>query len=227
MKKEIIIGRQGEFKVDDPSVSRLHAKVTRTKDGVYVEDLGSTGGTYVNGKAVKKKKITATDSILLGNEYKLNLNKILRLLPISDEEFHSAMLQMKKIYEKYNAERNKIQSEGQMKSMLKRSIPMSLPSIILVVVNLVLGKYINITPNTSMLITVCGTAFSALIMLAGCIWGAKESGRVPERLSKLQEQFMLDYSCPSCGREFGMRSWDSLKRQGKCLACQREFDMEE
>jgi pSer/pThr/pTyr-binding forkhead associated (FHA) protein len=35
--------------VNESTVSRHHAEVTRTGDAVTVKDLGSTNGTYVNG----------------------------------------------------------------------------------------------------------------------------------------------------------------------------------
>ena len=38
--------------LDDPHVSRRHAALLRRADAVYVQDLGSTSGTFVNGQAV-------------------------------------------------------------------------------------------------------------------------------------------------------------------------------
>lgn len=48
--RRITIGREGDFRLTDPTVSRTHAAVTPTSDGgALLEDLGSTGGTVVNG----------------------------------------------------------------------------------------------------------------------------------------------------------------------------------
>lgn len=51
----------------DHAVSRRHARLS-LEDGTYwVEDLGSTGGTWVNGqKITSKTHLTATDTITLG-----------------------------------------------------------------------------------------------------------------------------------------------------------------
>ena len=52
------IGRsnQADVVVEDPSLSRQHARVTVTKDGAtIIEDLGSTNGIFVNG--VKKTTV--------------------------------------------------------------------------------------------------------------------------------------------------------------------------
>lgn len=49
----LTVGREGEFRLTDPSVSRMHAALTRTQDGrAVLEDLGSSGGTMVNGSRI-------------------------------------------------------------------------------------------------------------------------------------------------------------------------------
>ena len=52
--RRILVGRSpsADLKLDDPSVSRLHARIEMRDDGVYVEDLGSRNGTTVDGHAV-------------------------------------------------------------------------------------------------------------------------------------------------------------------------------
>ena len=49
---EVTLGRAAGCTVtlDDNFVSQLHARVTRRDGVLYAEDLGSTNGTYVNGK---------------------------------------------------------------------------------------------------------------------------------------------------------------------------------
>ena len=48
-------------------ISRNHAKLTVEDDILYVEDLDSRNGTYVNGKKIKKKtKLNLGDSLSLG-----------------------------------------------------------------------------------------------------------------------------------------------------------------
>jgi len=49
--QEIVVGRGQEAGqcIDDSQISRRHSRLWRSKGHVYVEDLGSTNGTSVNG----------------------------------------------------------------------------------------------------------------------------------------------------------------------------------
>lgn len=49
-----ILGREtiNDMVVNDAEVSRRHSRIVREADGYLVEDLGSTNGTFVNGKRV-------------------------------------------------------------------------------------------------------------------------------------------------------------------------------
>jgi hypothetical protein len=64
----ITIGRlQGnDIRPNDPTVSKKHAAVVRADDGVFIEDLGSTNGTLVNGQDVKRRQLRHGDVIQVG-----------------------------------------------------------------------------------------------------------------------------------------------------------------
>ncbi|HEY3941679.1 MAG TPA: DUF3662 and FHA domain-containing protein [Acidimicrobiales bacterium] len=65
----LVIGRLPECAVvlGDPNVSRRHAEVRRTVDGVIVADLGSTNGTRVNGSPVREHHLVSGDEITVGS----------------------------------------------------------------------------------------------------------------------------------------------------------------
>lgn len=51
---ELVLGRRenSDLCLPDPHVSRAHALVRRQSGAIWVEDLGSTGGTFVNGEGI-------------------------------------------------------------------------------------------------------------------------------------------------------------------------------
>ena len=66
--QELIIGRSSELEMVliEDMVSRHHAKITTTNDEIFIEDLGSTNGTFVNGEKITKCKLKEGDRILIG-----------------------------------------------------------------------------------------------------------------------------------------------------------------
>ena len=63
------IGRLPECEVtlDDPSVSRRHARIQQKGAGWMVEDLGSTNGVKVNGAKVTQSDLADGDRLALGS----------------------------------------------------------------------------------------------------------------------------------------------------------------
>ena len=66
------IGRSPDADVflDDVTVSRNHALLVRRRDGVYIDDLGSLNGTYVNRKRIESHRLQDGDELQVG-KYKL------------------------------------------------------------------------------------------------------------------------------------------------------------
>ncbi|MEA2405910.1 MAG: hypothetical protein QOE69_29 [Thermoleophilaceae bacterium] len=66
------IGRSPDAEVflDDVTVSRNHALLVQRRDGLYVDDLGSLNGTYVNGHRIESHKLQDSDELQVG-KYKL------------------------------------------------------------------------------------------------------------------------------------------------------------
>src|SRR5438045_9247916 len=80
---EIILGRgdskvvgrsdQSDVIVDEPSLSRRHAQINVTAEGVVtVEDLGSTNHTFINNVQRKRGSLSSGDRVRFGSvEYEL------------------------------------------------------------------------------------------------------------------------------------------------------------
>ncbi len=57
--------------LDDVTVSRNHALLVRRRDGLYIDDLGSLNGTYVNRRRIESHHLADGDEIQIG-KYKLS-----------------------------------------------------------------------------------------------------------------------------------------------------------
>ena len=71
-KDRTTLGRRpyNDIVIDNLAVSGEHAVLQMSGAEVYLEDLNSTNGTYVNGKAVKKQLLQNNDTIEIG-KYKI------------------------------------------------------------------------------------------------------------------------------------------------------------
>ena len=70
----ITLGRASgsDVRVDDPFASSHHARVFPRGPAIFIEDMGSTNGTLVNGRQLKRpQQLSASDSIRIGDtEYR-------------------------------------------------------------------------------------------------------------------------------------------------------------
>jgi hypothetical protein len=78
--REIVVGRSSDLDmvlVED-MVSRKHAKITTDEQGVSIQDMGSTNGTFVNGEKIRKVDLKDGDRILIGTS-------IIKLVAVTGE----------------------------------------------------------------------------------------------------------------------------------------------
>jgi pSer/pThr/pTyr-binding forkhead associated (FHA) protein len=74
----VLLGRdeQADVCVSDPSVSGQHARVINGSQGFEIEDLGSTNGTFIEGRAISRARLQGGDRITLGQvEFKFLIDR--------------------------------------------------------------------------------------------------------------------------------------------------------
>jgi len=204
---EILIGKSGNqsFQITDKEVSRKHAVLRSLPDGTYqLEDMGSTYGTFINGRKIVKAVVDANTEVRLGSQY---------ILKISDLLAPAARFnQLKKIYDDYTAEKINLQRGIAMKNFY-RTLP-SIASTLLFALTMVFShsKWVSaIRPFVGgLMVLFVGIATFEVYK------GQKEQ---PAKMEELNKQFMIDYVCPQCGNFLGYIPFESLVNKKLCSFC--------
>ncbi|MCG8324728.1 MAG: FHA domain-containing protein [Thiotrichales bacterium] len=89
--ERLTIGRKpdNDIQIDNLAVSGKHALVITILDDSFLEDLGSTNGTYVNGKLIKKHALKDGDVIAIGKHEMKYVNEH---ATADDDEFEKTMI---------------------------------------------------------------------------------------------------------------------------------------
>jgi pSer/pThr/pTyr-binding forkhead associated (FHA) protein len=60
-------GRNNTMSLPFDTISIIHAKIIAFNKTAFIQDLGSTNGTYVNGKRVDQQVLRKGDHVIVGN----------------------------------------------------------------------------------------------------------------------------------------------------------------
>jgi two-component system, cell cycle response regulator len=64
-------GKGCQIRIDEPVISREHARIRRVADGYVLDDLGSRNGTFVNGAPVTSHELAEGDRVSFGSQTNL------------------------------------------------------------------------------------------------------------------------------------------------------------
>lgn len=86
-KDKTTLGRRpyNDIVIDNLAVSGEHAVLQMVGQDVFIEDLNSTNGTYINGKAVKKQLLQHNDTVEIG-KYKI------KYLSVETSDYEKTMI---------------------------------------------------------------------------------------------------------------------------------------
>lgn len=238
---EIIIGRNGDqpTPITNKYVSRKHARVTSNPDGSYtIENISSTGQTYVDGREVVKTRITADTEIQLGSEFRTTLRALLAKQPAqkpqvaqgptqqknvqqqAQEQAPVSIVHLSQVYEQYEANKLEIQRENMRKANKKNFLRM-VPSFVLTLISILVivmgsGPIMDVVKPFMGVMSLGALAFSAFK------W-QKPDFTVLEETQSNEREFALRWVCPKCGNPLPRLPYEGLVNKGSCNACRTKW----
>lgn len=84
-REQVTIGRKpdNDVVIDNPAVSGHHAKLSRVQSVFFLEDLGSTNGTFVNEKKIDKRQLKDGDRVTIGKHVLIYEDEAKGLAPLA------------------------------------------------------------------------------------------------------------------------------------------------
>lgn len=201
------------------SVSRCNPKESACHLKVYVDPTGDitltnmklANVTYVNGLQVMSKRISATDSIELGNEhYHVDMPAVFetakKLVGGSGHEPTFSIKHLEQVWNHYKAEEKKIADEAKRTAMLGR-IPLLVSMSSGVLGGIMTSLGIGLVANISFGLMIVGL----LIMLYSLYRSGKDKSA--EKRERNLEWLQENYVCPNpqCRKFLGAHRYKMLK----------------
>ena len=205
MSREVIkLGRSSEntLVVSYPKISSKHCQIRKVGEGEFIiEDLGSTNGTFVNGRRIKQTMIKPDDELKLADMV-MDAKLVLLVFDLkSDAEkidyaglekqaaIKAEFLSLKKVYEKYVSDKKKI----------------------------MMGSSLTTTGLRA------GLSLIPFVGNALGIVATGMTGNVQAKIYELDEKFKKEYICPVCFRFLGNEPFDNLEKRGTCIYCKAKW----
>ena len=222
--KSIGRGTTNDIVITDTNISREHCRIRMlNRYMIQIEDLGSTNGTFADGKRLDQRKLYTFKSgvqIQLGHKVRIDLSKILPgldilssnvtpvtpnpaskptspvLTPLSALE-KKAFEELQSLWQEYQDRQNKA-SSASMGYMMGGSI-----------VGSVLGAALMpVTGGLSALVSLGGTAIGRYL-------GMQKTNEIRNDLN-YEDAFLQAYACPRCLESFQKKPWITIRECHKC-----------
>ncbi len=194
---EVIIGKEGtqKFAIKGSRVSRQHAKITVTDDGLWtLEDLGSTNGTYIINEddelvQVKRLRITEFTRIVLADQTSMGYTFYAHhILEADPQNYQREFRHVLEIHDRAIQEKLQIDARLQRKNMMR-----FLPGFISAMVGLVLTLCL---PMHQKVYGLAVTAvFTTVLQAVINVYLGKDG-----KLKKFNHKYADKLTCPCCGK---------------------------
>ena len=129
----VIIGRDEDCQISlaSNSVSKKHAELKITQDTVIIKDLGSSNGTFLGGKQIRKQELRSGDRVFL-SDVVFEIKKQTSLHPLIQQAyFNQQPLSPGNLGEEAIAPQSNIQAKGGLISNLKKVVKNYMDHVIL------------------------------------------------------------------------------------------------
>ncbi len=190
---QLSIGRdpQADIVIQDSTVSKFHAVLTiRYYDDMEIEDSGSSNGTFINERRIKKSMLTAEDKLRLGDvkpDMKVFFDQIFEKYKASKNDFSREYLEMLLKFKKYQKQKDALinQPKG----------PVLMRIAITIVILGILGFFPDIIPNANMRFLLMASV-SLISVLSSLV--SPSVAKKNEALDKLRLKYEDILVCPKC-----------------------------
>lgn len=223
---EIKIGRKVEAATDIcvpesfTKVSRVHAKVIKNSDGLFIEDLESRNGTFIKGKSnpISKTKIFTGQTLLFGDDdpntaFKIDVDKIIehfkQIEDLTRTDFCSEFNDLKKVYSDFNQEIQYLKKKHQRKSQMPRITI----SVVIGVILLVLIQLEAIPVGSSLQWPI----MIIVMAIAGIIPFLMKQPDLKDEITDIEIKYSSKYICPKCEKPLNLNThWRKYEANRKC-----------
>jgi FHA domain len=203
--------------INQPGVSGEHAKINiLSKDELWIEDCGSSNGTYINSTRIENGIVKPSDRITLAKntvDITPQLRKIFQALQaepmvntvITGNEFTLEINRLRAVHKKFQAEQISITKNHNIKLNLIRAgvgVSASLAAF------LVCQQFQAFFKTQEALKVTLTTASGMIGFLA--VGGMTAQ----DKLQQLSNQFQIDYVCPACQGSLNSAVPEVLEKTG-------------
>lgn len=209
-KLRLTVGKQtstfGEANSVPRSVSQEHVRVTVGDDGTIVlTNLNAENDTYVNHRAIERKRISEGDRIVLGGEhYRLSWDMLKPFIPRMAD-----ISPLEQVWKDYQSQRLQMQIRERRFNTLRSATGL------ITMFAVVLGAFTGRDNPLFMALYIA----AAVISLVFFFIAYRASSKIPMEQNRLTEETKHRYKCPSCGALLTLQDYDMLRQTKGCPHC--------